>query len=176
VKATLRAILMLGTAVLGVLAAPAPDASAAALIQTQAPCANGGASCFNFGVGIVGLGQFDIRTFTFRAPSKGNAAVSFHGSLLCGADLSAGNKVVDLVTQITNSAGATAQPNLPGGLRQATVLAPNTSQTLNLASSRMVRFNAAGSQTFHFAVRPLRIDAGTNCYIYNAAFTVIFIP
>ena len=35
---------------------------------------------------------------------------------------------------------------------------------------------AAGTQTFHGMVRPLRIDAGTNCFIYNAAFAVVFIP
>src|SRR3954467_3715147 len=143
------------------------------MIRTQPPCSVGsGRECTNFGSGIVGLGHFSVRDFTFKAPSKGNAEVSFHGSLLC-ADTTAASKVVDLVTQITNSADAAAQPD---GLRQATVLAPNTSQTLNLASTRVVAFKAAGSQTFHLDVRPLRIDAGADCSLYNAAFTVVFVP
>ena len=25
-------------------------------------------------------------------------------------------------------------------------------------------------------LRPLRIDSGSNCYVYNAAFTVVFVP
>ena len=162
---------------LAIVAIPmsAGTVSAAALIQTQSPCDAGGDACFNFGVGIEG-GQFDIRAITFKAPSKGRAAVSFHGSVVCGAGNTAGNKVVDLVTQITNSSNAIASPRGPGGLRQATVLAPITSQTLNLASTRVVTFQAAGTQTFRLRVRPLRIDADTNCFIYNATFTVIFIP
>lgn len=151
-------------------------ASAAAQIKTQEPCTNGGDNCFNFGVGIVGLGQFDLRSFTYKAPSKGSAEVSFHGSLLCAADPGSVFKVVDLVTQITNSTTGTIGAGLPGGLRQAMVLAPNTSNTFNLASTRVFTFKAAGSQTYHYRVRPLRIDGGTNCYVYNAAFTVVFVP
>jgi hypothetical protein len=40
----------------------------------------------------------------------------------------------------------------------------------------VIAFPRAGTQTFRFRVRPLRIDAGTNCFVYNAAFTVVFIP
>jgi hypothetical protein len=172
---TLRALSTLWLLAIGAISLSAGAASAAALIKTQSPCDSGNGSCFNFGVGIAGVGNFDIRTFAFTAPSKGNAAVSFNGSLVCGATTTAGNKVVDLITQITNSTAA-ASASQPGGLRQATVLAPNTSQTLNLASTRVIAFNSAGTQTFRFRVKPLRIDAGTNCFIYNAAFTVVFIP
>jgi hypothetical protein len=171
-----RAVLALCLAVVG-SATFVPGASwAAAVIKTQPPCDSGNGNCFNFGVGIVGLGQFDIRDFTFKAPSKGTAQVSFHGSLLCSADLSAGSKVVDLVTQIVNSGSATASPGGAGGLRQALVIPPNTSDTLNLASTRVFTFSGAGSQTFRYRVRPLRIDAGSNCFIYNAAFSVVFVP
>ena len=152
------------------------EASAAAQIRTQEPCTNGGDNCFNFGVGIVGLGQFDLRSFTYKAPSKGNAEVSFHGSLLCAAEPGSTYKVVDLVTQITNTTAGTIGPGLPGGLRQAMVLAPNTSNTFNLASTRMFTIKAAGAQTYRYRVRPLRIDSGSNCYVYNAAFTVVFVP
>ncbi|MGD9509350.1 MAG: hypothetical protein AB7I59_17975 [Geminicoccaceae bacterium] len=164
-----------GTALAAVVAFP-DAASAAAVIKTQPPCNSGGDTCFNFGVGIVGVGQFDIRDFTFKAPSKGTAQVSFHGSLLCAADLTAGSKVVDLVTQIVNSTTATASPSGPGGLRQALVIPPNTSDTLNLASTRVFTFNSAGSQIYRYRVRPLRIDSGANCYIYNATFSVVFVP
>ena len=58
-----------GTALAAVVAFP-DAASAAAVIKTQPPCNSGGDTCFNFGVGIVGVGQFDIRDFTFKAPSK----------------------------------------------------------------------------------------------------------
>lgn len=152
-------------------------ASAAAVIKSQAPCNTGsGGSCFNFGVGIVGLGQFDIRSFAFKAPSKGTAEVTFHGSLLCAAETSQPTTVVDLVTQIVNSPSATASPGGPGGMRQAVVLRPSTSDSLNLASTRVFTFNAAGTQTYSFRVRPLRIDSGANCYIYSAAFDVVFVP
>ena len=159
----------------GALFFGAADASAAAQIKSQAPCTNGGDNCFNFGSGIAGVGNFDIRAFAFTAPSKGSASVTFHGSLLCGVPPGGVAKVVDLVTQITNSASTALQQG-PGGMRQAAVIFPNTSQTFNLASTRVFTFSAAGSQTFRFRVRPLRIDAGANCYIYNAAFSVIFIP
>lgn len=158
----------------GILAVGASEASAAAVIKSQAPCTNGGDDCFNFGSGIVGLGNFDMRSFSFTAPSKGSASVTFHGSLLCGVPPGIA-KVVDLVTQITNSA-STAMENGPGGMRQAAVILGNTSQTFNLASTRVFTFSKAGTQTFHFRVRPLRIDSGANCYIFNAAFSVIFIP
>ncbi len=173
---TLAALWALCLLAIGALAVTPRPAAAAATIKTQAPCTNGGDNCFNFGVGILGLVEFDLRSFTFKAPSKGNAAVSFNGSLVCGADLSGNNRVVDLVMQITNSTSGAASANLPGGLRQAMVLATNTSNTFNLAATRVFTFNGASTQTFHYRVRPRRIDPGTNCFIYNAAFTVVFIP
>lgn len=167
---------MLGLFAVILIAVPDGSARAAAQISAQAPCTTGGGGeCFNFGVGIVGLGQFDMRSFAFRAPSKGTAEVTFHGSLVCGADNSRANVVVDLITQIVNSRTAVPQANGPGGMRQAVVLRANTSDSFNLASTRTFSFGSAGTQTFYFRVRPLRIDSGTDCYIYNAAFTVMFI-
>jgi hypothetical protein len=174
-RKAIRTLATLWFLVAGTLALAPNDASAAAVIKSQPPCTNGGDNCFNFGSGIVGLGNFDIRAFSFAAPSKGSASVTFHGSLLCGVPPGPTAKVVDLVTQITNSLSAASQSG-PGGMRQAAVIFPNTSQTFNLASTRVFTFNAAGTQTFRFRVRPLRIDAGANCYIYNAAFSVVFIP
>lgn len=172
---TIRTLVSLCFLAIGVLSLSIADASAAALIRSQGPCDSGNGSCFNFGVGISGVGTFEIRQFAFASPSKGSASVTFQGSIVCGGANTAGNKVVDLVTQITNSA-TTASQSGPGGMRLATVLAPNTSQTFNLASTRVFTFNSAATQTFRFRVRPLRIDAGTNCFIYNAAFSVVFIP
>ncbi|HMR30658.1 MAG TPA: hypothetical protein PKA13_02225 [Geminicoccaceae bacterium] len=174
-RQAIRTLAALWFLVVGALSFGAGEASAAAVIKSQSPCTNGGDTCFNFGSGIVGLGNFSIRTFSFTAPSKGSASVTFHGSLLCGVPAGTNAKVVDLVTQITNSA-STAQQQGPGGMRQAAVILSNTSQTFNLASTRVFTFNAKGTQTFQFRVRPLRIDSGVNCYIYNAAFSVIFIP
>lgn len=174
-RKAIRTLAALWFMVVGAVALGAGSASAAAVIKSQAPCTNGGDVCFNFGIGIVGLGNFDIRTFAFSAPSKGSASVTFHGSLLCAAPVGSVSKVVDLVTQITNSTAA-AQQQGPGGMRQAVVILPNTSQTFNLTSTRVFTINGAGTQTYRFRVRPLRIDSGANCYIYNAAFSVVFIP
>ena len=171
-----RKLAAVAAAVLGIMTIDAAPAEAAAKIATQPPCSTSGDACFNFGVGIVGLGTFDLQSFQFTAPSAGKAAVSFNGSLLCSAPTGSIWKVVDLVTQITDTTSGTIGPGLPGGLRQATVLAPNTSQTFNLAATRTFTFGSAGTRTFHYRVRPLRIDSGANCYVYNAAFTVIFIP
>ena len=170
-----RVVLASTFLVAGVIVAPPEPASAAAVMKSQAPCGTGSGPCFNFGVGIVGLGQFSLRTYSFKAPSQGSAEVVFHGSLLCSAD-SSSYKVVDLVTQITNASSATASASEPGGMRQAMVLEPSTSDTFNLTSTRVVTYKAAGAQTFNFMVRPLRIDSGANCYVYNAAFSVVFIP
>lgn len=171
-----RTIGLLLLLLLGALSLAASPASAAAKIATQSPCTNGGDNCFNFGAGSAGLSYLEFRAFTFSAPSKGTAQVTFHGSLLCAASNTAGNKVVDIETQIVNSSGAIPSANQPGGLRLATVLAPNTSQTLSLASTRVFSVTGSGNQTYRFRSKARRIDSGTNCYIYNAAFSVVFIP
>lgn len=176
-RQAIRTLVALWFLAAGALIIGSDDAAAAALIRSQAPCdaGNGTGSCFVFGSGIVGVGTSNFQNFSFAAPSRGNASVTFHGSVVCGASTAAGNKVVDLVTQITNSV-STPSPGGPGGMRQAMVLQPNTSQTFNLTSTRVFTFNAKGTQTFRFRVRPLRIDAGVTCYTYNLAFSVVFIP
>lgn len=147
----------------------------AATIKTQPPCGSGEASCGSFSSNTAQ--QFDIRTFTFKAPSKGAAEVTFHGSLICANETS-NQKTVALVTQIVNAAAATASPGEPGGLRHALLLQPivYASDTLNLTSTRVVSFGAAGSQTFRYRVRVVFMDPGITCDIYNAAFSVVFVP
>lgn len=169
-----RTAAILGSLVACALAVPAGTAAAAAVIRSQTPCAGLNGICIYFARNIPV--QLDLRSFKFTAPSKGSAEVSFHGSMVCDGDSTPGNKVVDLATQIVNSTTAIATPQEPGGLRQALVISPITSDTLNLASTRVFTFNAAGSQTYYYRMRPLRIDAGVACSVYNAAFTVVFIP
>ena len=96
---------------IGMSLAAAGVAVAAPVIAAATPCGASGGACFVFGRGIVGLGTSNFATFAFSAPSRGSAAVTMQGSVVCGADTSAGNKVVDLTMQITNSA---TDPTLGG--------------------------------------------------------------
>ena len=170
----LRVILALCGVVAAAGTFPA-DALAAAMIKTQPPCNSGGDNCFNFGVGIVGLGQFDIRDFAFKAPSKGTAQVSFHGSLLCAADLSAGSsgRPGDADRQFGH------RHRFAQWLRRAAPSPGDTAQHVGhpeLGLDAGVHDQRGGTQTYRYRVRPLRIDAGSNCFIYNAAFSVVFVP
>ena len=56
------------------------------------------------------------------------------------------------------------------------VLQPNTSQTFNLASTRVFSIGKSGTQTYRFRVRPLRIDSGVTCSAYTLALSVVFVP
>jgi len=51
-----------------------------------------------------------------------------------------------------------------------------TTESLNLASTRVVNISAARRTKFHFKIAALRMDASTTCIVYNAAFTVQFVP
>jgi hypothetical protein len=117
-----------------------------------------------------------IRSFQFNAPSKGTAAVSFHGSLVCANQNVPGDRVVDFETQIVGAPGA--EPNMkgPGGLRLAARLLFGTSDTFNLASTRVVSIPAAGARTLYFKIAPRQMDTNTYCLVYNAVFTVQFVP
>jgi len=89
-------------------------------------------------------------------------------------------EVVDLAAQIVTAGPAVPDPNGPGGLRLAEAFAaPKTialSDTFNLASTRVVTIPAAGAHKFLFKISVLRMDPQTACYVYNAAFSVVFIP
>lgn len=156
----------------------AGTANAAAKIVAQAPCTSASGTCLQFAGGAA---IPVIRAITFIAPSAGTAAVTFHGSLYC-ANNSISDKVVDLVTQIVTDAAAAPAADKPGGMRLAEVLkdsnehAQGTSDSFNLASTRAVRILAAGKRNFYFKIAPLKMDANTICYVYNAAFTVYFVP
>lgn len=156
----------------------ADAASAAAVIRTQAPCAGPSGYCLRFDAGAA---IPVIRSFQFNAPSKGTAAVSFHGSLVCSNGAIA-DKVVDFATQIVTSAGAVPVVNGPGALRLAMVLKDSpehalaTTDSFSLASTRVFGIAAAGVRTFYFKIASLRMDASTFCLVYDATFTVQFVP
>jgi hypothetical protein len=153
-------------------------ADAAANIVSQPPCTSGSGYCLQFQAGNpIPV----IRSINFNAPSAGKAAVTFHGSMVC-SNGSVTDKVVDFATQIVFRSTDTPVVDGPGGMRQAIVLKDssdhtfNTTDSLNLASTRYVTFTAAGRRTFYFKIVPLRMDASTSCVVYNAAFTVLFLP
>jgi len=117
---------------------------------------------------------FSLRSFTFNAPSKGKAEVTFHGSLYCAnAD---NGKTVDFTTQITTANESAARAAGPGGMRQAETFTNNQSTTFNLASTRVLTLTKAGNVTVDFRAKSNRFDAGITCFLYNAAFSVNFVP
>lgn len=156
-------------------------AAAAPLIQTQDPCVGENGYCLSF---LDDDPIPVIRSITFNAPSAGTAAVKFHGSLLCNNDFFR-PAVTDVVSQIVTDANAEPNMNGPGGLRHAIVFTAgpdpfgggmDKADTFNLDSTRVVPIDGPGIWPFHFKIARLRMDGGTFCYVYNAAFTVVFVP
>jgi hypothetical protein len=48
--------------------------------------------------------------------------------------------------------------------------------TFNLASTRVFAIPAAGTRTYYFKLARITMDPVTFCYVYNAAFSVVFVP
>lgn len=121
-----------------------------------------------------------VRSFSFTAPSAGNALAVFNGTLYC-ASTNAADRVVDFTAQIVLKAADVPDPNGPGGLRVATVFkdeadhALDASHTFNIAASRAFPVDA-GINKVHFKLNRLRMDAGTNCVVYSATFSVVTAP
>jgi hypothetical protein len=164
----------------GVMVFAAPP-SEAAVIKSQVPCTTGGSFCVSFSGG--GAIPTTIRDITFAAPSAGDAAVSFTGTMFCSAGGSSSlQRVVDFVTQIVPGAAVVPDITGSGALRQAMRLgAPGSdgfglSTTVNLASTRVFHLNGAGNKKYYFNLATLRMDATMTCTIYDAAFTVVFAP
>ena len=153
------------------------DSAQAAFATAQPPCVSASGWCLRFtGAAVPPI----LRSFTFTPSSTGVAVASFHGSLNC-INTTTGRATIDLVTQIVDSANAAVLPTGPGGLRHQTLLPPqsggqNSSVTFNLASTRAFTITTLGSQTVRFKLREVDMDPGTICYLYNAAFTVVFAP
>jgi hypothetical protein len=150
--------------------------AAAATIKTQAPCVGPSGYCLSFGAADP---IPTIRGFTFVAPSIGTAEVTFHGSLFCAVS-STFNSRMDLVSQIVNAASLTPDLTKPGSLRHAAGLVVNVthqwSTTFNLASTRTFAITSAGSKSYYFKIARLLQDAGMTCYVYNATFSIVFVP
>jgi hypothetical protein len=125
-----------------------------------------------------------IRSISFNSPSAGTAAIKFHGSLICNNEFFR-PAVSDVVSQIVTNADATPDVNGPGGLRHAIVFTAGPdpfgggmvkADTFNLNSTRVVSIPGLGIQQFYFKIARQRMDGGTFCYVYNAAFTIVFVP
>jgi hypothetical protein len=162
-------------AFLGVLWSLASPALAAVVIKTQAPCVTDAGHCIHFtDTGTIPV----IRSFQFIAPRKGTASVTLQGTLYCASNAD-GSAFVDLVGQIVPRAGANPNASGPGGLRHTIVLSPQpagTSNSFNLAPRRVFSVTDAGIQKYHFKIARNRMDANTQCWVYNAAFSVMFVP
>lgn len=163
----------LGALIAALLLGLVTPALAAPIVKTQAPCSPTNGECVTFtNTDTLGV----IRTFAFHAPSAGDAIVTFHGSMYCNSDTVF--RIVDFVSAIVTTPATTVTPNLPGGARQAAAFSANGTwfENFNLASTLVSNFAAAGSRNFSFKMARQRQDDGTTCAIYNAAFTVEFLP
>src|SRR5262245_48717653 len=157
-------------------------ASAAALIQTQPPCSVASGPCLTFGP-TVGTAPPTVRRITFSAPSAGTAAVNFTGSMVCSAFGSANpSRAFDFVAGITAKAAEVPTVAKPGAIRIAGRLGapgPDTiglTTTVNMAATRVFPINAAGAKRFYLKLATSQLDTTIQCSIYDAAFTIIFIP
>ncbi|MFO1036335.1 MAG: hypothetical protein U1E45_05790 [Geminicoccaceae bacterium] len=154
----------------------------AAKVISQTPCSG---TCAEFYVsGGTATRIPTIASFSFDAPARSTALVTFNGSAFCNLSAEAFHGVVDLVSQITTGTAAPSQAG-PGGARHTMVLTnpsldllnflPDT-VPLNVAATRAITYATAGRKTVYFKVARLRMDDGTSCAFTNTAFTVLLIP
>jgi hypothetical protein len=164
-----------GIGVAAALLGPVPGmtgAARAATIVAQTPCVKGSNEfCVSYGTtGAIPT----IRSVTFTAPRAGKAIVTFHGSLTC-INFTSTKGRLQMVSQIVSAAGATPAPDQPGGLIHIGTLPPQGEAAYNLGSTRVFTINAAGQFTYFFKVRRIALTpSGTQCRVYNAAFTIQF--
>ena len=145
---------------------PAVATSRADVIRQQQAC-NG--ACANLNPN----GTTTVRSFTFNAPRRGTAIVSFNGTLYCN---NTGMNVESPLfqSQIVEN-NAQPNPNGPSGLELQTTMEPGNSAnqilTHNLASSRIFQINAPGTHTFQLRIDAF-IGAGVSCAVRQGAFRV----
>jgi hypothetical protein len=152
-------------------------ANAAALIRFQGPCGTANDPCLT----VTSVEQLprSIRSFSFFAPSAGRALVTFHGAMTCRSGETEFTRKIDIVSQIGTNPNVTPRASDPGGLRHEVLLAGHPDQfvaTFNLASTRAFVIPSAGNQTYFFKLAPITRGAGTTCFFYNLAFSIVFIP
>jgi hypothetical protein len=158
------------------LTAPANAVNAVA----QGPCAYTGGVCLSFNNTTSPIPI--IRSFSFNMPAAGKALIRFDGTMQCVVgSATTGQDVIDLASQIVGAAAAVPAYTGPGGNRYAMRLHHNgdpfgPSTTVNLAASRLINYASAGSKGVHFKFAKLRMDPGTSCLVYDAAFTVVTFP
>jgi hypothetical protein len=152
-----------------------PNGSAGGVIVGQAPCVNSSGYCSHFSAGDSVPA---IRSLSFNAPAKGSALVRMHGTLYC-ANSGGARSTIDVDSAIVDSATAAARPDVAGGLKHRIVLEPpagfGASDSFNLSSTRVANFSAAGVRQFYFKITPRQMSPGTACWVYNAAFSVVFV-
>jgi hypothetical protein len=179
ISALARAFLV-GAAAVALFGTAGPAAAQA--IVTQGPCVSASGYCLGFTEEDDAIPV--VRSVVFNAPSAGTAMVRFHGSVVCFNQFFR-PAVVDLVSQIVTKAAAVPDPNGPGGLRHAIVFTAGSdplfggidkADTFNLRSTRVVEIAAAGPRKFFFKIASLRMDSATSCVVYNAAFSIVFVP
>lgn len=168
---------ILASAVFGLFVAL--TSAQAASIFSQAPCAPFPGPC-------VGFDADDpipvIRKFSFNAPGPGTAQVTFHGTADCGIVASNVDEGLDLVSQIVTQASAPASLTGPGGLRHSVVFKDSPEhvlggiQTFNLASTRVIKYRNGGRKEVFFKIERLAMDTTTVCSIWNAVFSVVYVP
>ena len=156
--------------VLGLLCFGLKQANAAAVFA-QNPCVGSEGYCYV----LLPTGPTFTRSFQFNAPGPGRALATFHGTAYCASNTT-GRVVIDLTTQIVPTLGADVQAHGPGGLRHVSVLENEGQTTFNFASTRVLAYPNGGTKTVVFKLLRARMDAFTQCYIYNAAFSVTYTP
>ena len=168
-------IALLGVLVLAMaqLGGTATAGATKPVIRKQAPCVNSLGYCRQFVPAAVGT---TLRSYSFSLPGRGVASISFTGSLVCSNSGANDSRVVDFATQITTGINQPADLTGSGALRHAAVLRSNTSDTFNLATTRVITYASGGSKSVHFRLDRLRQDAETSCIVYDAAFTVVYVP
>lgn len=150
--------------------------ASAATVFIQPPCTTGNNICTT----VTSSSPFPLtlRSYTFNAPRAGRAAVTLTGTMLCANAPNASFAIVDLVTQITNSASVAPVVN-PGGLRHAKTMFGTgfgVSDTFNVSTTRGIAYSSAGPKTVFFRIANLRLDATITCSFYNLSFVVTFAP
>jgi hypothetical protein len=158
---------------IGLAAALGAAGSARAdLVVAQQPCVVSGQQyCVNFGTG----GTIPtIRTVSFNATAVGKAVVTFHGALTCvNPTVTKGR--LHFLSQIVAGVTGTPSPALPGGLIHIGTLPPNGEAAFNLASTRVFAIGAIGRRGYSFQLQRVALSPpGTQCRVYNAAFTIQF--
>lgn len=170
------AAIVLATAMLPV-AKPAQAASIAA----QGPCVLTDGLCMSF---TDSSGEIPtVRGFAFDMPVAGSALVNFQGMVQCYNPVSTVS-VIDLVGQIVTTAAAVPDPTAPGGIHSSNVLPPFTnvpsattySLTTNFSTTRKLAYNTAGTKRVFFRIARARMDGGSKCRVFSAAFNVITVP